>query len=86
MTGGVLGCFAAWALLERLDMYKLSRGLFVSFEATWDILAAGLLVAGLLGLLSCFWPACASLRQRVAGNHANRARRPVPRRAAGVGR
>jgi putative ABC transport system permease protein len=66
MAGGLLGCLAAWALLEQVDIYKLSRGLFVSFQVTPDILARGLLVAGLLGLLSCLWPAWVSIRQRVA--------------------
>jgi putative ABC transport system permease protein len=65
LTGGLLGSVGAWFLLGAVDMYKLSRGLFVRFEVTPDILAFGLLVAAVLGVLSCLVPAWGSLRLSV---------------------
>src|SRR5205085_5576046 len=34
LAGGLLGCLAAWAVLRTVDIYKLSRGLFVTFDVT----------------------------------------------------
>lgn len=65
MLGCVLGCAAAWALLETVDMYRLSRGLFVNFVVTPQIVAQALAVAALLGVGSCLWPAFTSIRRSV---------------------
>lgn len=66
MAGGLIGCAGAWALLRMVDIYKLSRGLFVSFEVTPQIMALGLAVAGLLGIVSCLLPAYSGLKRSVA--------------------
>ena len=65
MAGGLLGCAGAWAALHLVDIYKVSRGLFVSFDLTLQILARSLGVAALLGVLSCVFPACASMKRSV---------------------
>ena len=65
MLGGALGCAAAWALLHTVDIYRLSRGLFVNFEVTPQIVAQALAVAALLGTVSCLWPAVVSIRRSV---------------------
>jgi ABC-type antimicrobial peptide transport system permease subunit len=66
LGAGLAGCLAALALVRLVDMYTLSRGLFVSFEVTPDILARSLFAAGLLGLLSSILPAIAGLRPTIA--------------------
>lgn len=66
MLGGTLGCAAAWAMLHTVDIYRLSRGLFVNFAVTPQIVAQTLAVAALLGLASCLWPALMSIRRSVA--------------------
>lgn len=65
MAGGVLGCGLAVALVGAVDFYELSRGLFVSFAVTPDMLARGLLAAAILGLVSCLAPALANVRRTV---------------------
>jgi putative ABC transport system permease protein len=65
LAGGLLGCLGAWAALHWVDIYKVSRGLFVSFDLTPQILARSLAAAGLLGVLSCLRPAYTSMRQSV---------------------
>lgn len=65
MLGCVLGFAGAWALLETVDIYRLSRGLFVNFEVTGRILAQTFGVAALLGIVSCLWPALSSIRRSV---------------------
>ena len=65
MAGGLLGCAGAWAALHSVDLYKVSRGMFVNFELTPLILARALAVAALLGVLSCLWPAYAGVRRSV---------------------
>ena len=65
MTGGVIGCAAAWVILRMVDIYKLSRGLFVNFDVTPRILATSLLAAALLGIGSCLLPAYTSLKRNV---------------------
>lgn len=66
MVGGLLGCGGAWLLLRSFDIYTISRGLFVSFDVTPQILFASLLGAALLGIASCLVPAGAALRRSVA--------------------
>src|SRR5207247_1570129 len=63
ILGGVLGCAAAWGLLHAVDIYRLSRGLFVNFEVTPQIVAEALAVAALLGVVSCLGPALTSIRR-----------------------
>jgi putative ABC transport system permease protein len=65
MLGGVLGCASAWGLLHAVDIYQLSRGLFVNFAVTPQIVAQALAVAALLGVVSCLWPAFTSIRRGV---------------------
>jgi putative ABC transport system permease protein len=65
MLGCVLGCAGAWTLLKTVDIYRLSRGLFVNFEVTPQILAQAVAVAALLGVVSCLWPAFTSIRKSV---------------------
>ena len=65
ILGWLLGCAGAWALLETVDMYRLSRGLFVNFEVTPQIVTQALAVAALLGVVSCLWPAFTSIRKSV---------------------
>jgi len=65
MTGGVLGCAAAWGALRTVDLYELSRGLFVNFDVTPQILSQSLAVAALLGIVSCLWPAWQNVRRSV---------------------
>ncbi|MBM3879868.1 MAG: FtsX-like permease family protein [Verrucomicrobia bacterium] len=65
LAGGLIGCLGAWGLLRAVDLYRLSGGLFVSFELTPGILAGGLLVAGLLGVGGCLIPAYGACRSGV---------------------
>ena len=66
LAGGLLGCLAAWLALSLIDVQRLSHGLFVHFEVTPQILARGLLVAALLGIVSCLVPAWRSIRMSTA--------------------
>lgn len=66
VAGGLLGSLTAWAGLNVVNVQKLSRGLFVSFEVTPIILASGLAVAAGLGVVSCLLPAWAQVRRSVA--------------------
>lgn len=65
MAGGLLGCVGAWALFSNIDIYKATQGFFIKFDVTPHILASGLLLAGLLGAISCIAPAWASIRMSV---------------------
>ena len=65
VMGFVLGCAAAFVLLHTVDIYRLSRGLFVNFEVTGQIVAQTLVVAVVLGVVSCIWPAISSIRRNV---------------------
>ena len=65
MSGGVLGCAGAWAALHAVDIYKVSRGLFVNFHLTSQILARALAVAASLGIISCILPAWSGVRRSV---------------------
>jgi putative ABC transport system permease protein len=66
LTGGLLGCLAAWLTLSRFDVDKLTHGLFVSFVVTPRILGVGLLASLALGVASCLLPAWRSVRRTVA--------------------
>jgi len=65
MAGGLLGCVGAKVLFSSIDVYKVTQGFFVKFDVTAHILAGGLLLAALLGVLSCLAPALASVRMTV---------------------
>jgi len=65
MAGGIIGCFGAWGLFNSLDIYSLSRGFFIRFEVTPHIIAAGLLVAVVLGVVSALLPAYTSMTKSV---------------------
>jgi putative ABC transport system permease protein len=65
MAGGLLGCVGAWLMLRLVDIYKLSRGMFVSFEVTPGILAIGLAAAAVLGVVSCLLPAYTNISRSV---------------------
>jgi putative ABC transport system permease protein len=65
VLGWLLGSAGAWGLLETVDMYRLSRGLFVNFEVTPQIVVQSLAVAASLGVVSCLWPAFTSIRRTV---------------------
>ena len=65
LAGGLLGCVGARLLFSSVDVYKMTQGFFIKFEVTPHILASGLLLAGLLGAVSCIAPAWASIRMSV---------------------
>jgi putative ABC transport system permease protein len=65
VTGGFVGCFGAWALFNHVDIYSLSRGFFIKFEVTPHILAAGMLIAVVLGVVSCAVPAYNTVRMAI---------------------
>lgn len=65
LAGGVIGCFGARILADTLDVYKLSKGFVAFFPITWDVLAIGLLVALLLGVISSILPAWKSVTTTV---------------------
>lgn len=65
LAGGLLGCVGARLLYDNVNIYKFTQGFFIKFDVTPHILAAGLLLAGLLGALSCVAPAWASIRMSV---------------------
>jgi putative ABC transport system permease protein len=65
MTGGLIGCFGAKFLFTHLDIYKMSKGFIPIFPITADTLALGLIVAGLLGVISSLAPAYSTLKLTV---------------------
>lgn len=65
LAGGLIGCVGARLLYGSLDVYEVTQGFFIKFEVTPHILATGLLLAGLLGLVSCCGPAWAGTRMSV---------------------
>jgi putative ABC transport system permease protein len=65
MAGGCIGALAAWAGLHAVDLYNVSRGMFVHFEIGPQVLARTLAAAGLLGVLSCVFPAFFGIRRSV---------------------
>src|SRR4029077_7104954 len=56
MTGGIIGCVGAKLLFGHVDIYKLSGGNVPMFPVTLDVVALGLLVALMLGVLSSIVP------------------------------
>lgn len=65
MTGGVIGCVGAKLLFGHVDIYKLSHGNVPMFPVTTDVVALGLLVALVLGVVSSLVPARASIKTTV---------------------
>jgi putative ABC transport system permease protein len=69
LTGGFLGCFGAWlgtwALFQRVNIAAVSNGMFIKFEVTPHIVVSGMLIAVVLGLVSCLVPAYTSIRTSV---------------------
>lgn len=65
MLGGLIGCGGARALFDHVDVYKITQGFFIKFEVSAHILSGGLLLAALLGVVSCIAPAMASARMTV---------------------
>jgi putative ABC transport system permease protein len=65
MAGGFLGCLAAALILNAVDFYKVSRGMFVNFHLTSDLLLQAATVAALLGIGSCILPAWSAVRRSV---------------------
>ncbi len=69
MVGGFLGCFGAWfgtwALFQHVNITTISNGMFIKFEVTPHIVVSGLLIAIVLGLVSCIAPAWSSVRMSV---------------------
>ena len=64
-AGGLIGCGGAAVLFHHLDIYSLSHGVLLKLDVTPNILAAGLTVAALLGIVSCLVPAYVSIRTTV---------------------
>jgi putative ABC transport system permease protein len=65
VAGGLIGSLTAWIGLHAVDLYKVSRGMFVHFEIGPQVLARTLTAAGLLGILSCVVPAFCAIRRSV---------------------
>lgn len=65
MVGGLIGCGGARLLFDHMDIYKVTQGFFIKFEVTAHILSGGLLLAALLGVVSCLAPAVACARMSV---------------------
>ena len=64
-TGGIIGCFGAKLLFEHIDIYKLSQGYLPMFPVAASVVALGMLVAILLGVVSSLAPSYASIRTTV---------------------
>ncbi len=65
MVGGLIGCGGARLLFDNIDIYKATQGFFIKFEVSAHILSGGLLLAALLGVVSCLVPAVATARMTV---------------------
>ena len=65
MTGGLIGCFGAKLLFTHMDIYKMSQGFIPIFPISADTLALGLVVSGILGVVSSLAPAYSTLKLTV---------------------
>jgi putative ABC transport system permease protein len=63
--GALLGAGGAWLLYSSMDVQKATRGVFISFEVTSQMLGTAALVAAVLGIVSCLVPAIAVARMSV---------------------
>ena len=67
MAGGFIGCFGAWALFSHINVYELTGGFFIKFDVTPHILAGGMMIAAVLGVVSCVFPAYNCIRMSIVG-------------------
>jgi putative ABC transport system permease protein len=65
ILGGVIGLAGTWCALHAVDLYKVSRGMFVHFALTPVIFSRTLAAAAVLGLVSCLIPAWTTTRRSV---------------------
>ena len=65
VAGGVIGCGGAAFLYRNIDIYSLSHGVLLKLDVTPAILAAGMTVAAILGIVSCLRPAYTSIQTTV---------------------
>lgn len=65
MLGAIIGAGGAWLLTINLPLDKIAGGIFVSFEATQQIMGTAFLIACALGISSCIFPALAVTRMSV---------------------
>lgn len=65
VAGALLAAISAGAVLGSVDFYKVSRGMFVNFYLTSDVLGLAVAVGALLGIMSCAWPAWSAVRRNV---------------------
>jgi len=56
LAGGLIGCLGARLLFSFVDMAAYTQGRFQRFDVTWEIIALGLLLSALLGLVSTSLP------------------------------
>lgn len=57
VTGGLAGCLAARLIFGGLDLGAFSLGFFQQVDVTWPIIAAGLAVSAVVGIVSAGIPA-----------------------------
>lgn len=57
VTGGLAGCLAARLIFGGLDLGAFSSGFFQQVDVTWPIIAAGLAVSAVVGIVSAGIPA-----------------------------
>jgi putative ABC transport system permease protein len=66
ITGGIIGCFGAKLLFENIDIYTLSQGFLPMFPVSASVVALGMLVSIMLGVVSSIAPSYACIRTTVA--------------------
>jgi putative ABC transport system permease protein len=66
LTGGLLGCLGARFLFRSLDLAAFTQGFFQQLDVTWGIIALGLGISVLVGLLSAAVPAYRAANLTVA--------------------
>lgn len=57
LTGGLLGCLAAELTFKMVDVAAYTQGRLQHFDVTWGVVAVGLLISALVGLISTSIPA-----------------------------
>ncbi|HXF06354.1 MAG TPA: FtsX-like permease family protein [Blastocatellia bacterium] len=66
VTGGLAGCLAARVIFGWLDLGAFSLGFFQQVDVTWPIIAAGLAVSAVVGIVSAGIPALRAANLTVA--------------------
>lgn len=66
VTGGLAGCLAARLIFGGLDLGAFSMGFFQQVDVTWPIIAAGLAVSAVVGIVSAGIPALRAANLTVA--------------------